>query len=104
MVALAIWWGVATRPKLEKDHKRFAFPQNVGRAVWEAKWNCLFPVVALVALFGGFATPVEAAAVTALWTFVVETVVYRDLIRLIPPFFPPPPPPPPPFFFFFFFF
>jgi tripartite ATP-independent transporter DctM subunit len=34
--------------------------------------------VALVALFGGFATPVEAAAVTALYAFVVEGCIYRD--------------------------
>ena len=38
----------------------------------------LLPVVALVALFGGFATPVEAAAVTAFYAFVVETFFYRD--------------------------
>jgi tripartite ATP-independent transporter DctM subunit len=30
-------------------------------------------------LFGGFATPVEAAAVTALYAFIVETCVYGDL-------------------------
>jgi len=47
--------------------------------VLEAKWELLLPVVAMVALFGGFATPVEAAAVTALYAFVVETFVYRDL-------------------------
>jgi tripartite ATP-independent transporter DctM subunit len=78
MVALAIWWGVAAGPKLEKDHKRFAF-REAWAAVWEAKWELLLPVVALVALFGGFATPVEAAAVTALYAFIVETVVYHDL-------------------------
>jgi tripartite ATP-independent transporter DctM subunit len=48
-------------------------------AIWEAKWELLLPVVALVALFGGFATPVEAAAVTALYAFAIETWVYRDL-------------------------
>jgi C4-dicarboxylate transporter DctM subunit len=36
------------------------------------------PVVALVALFGGFATPVEAAAVTAFYAMLIETFVYRD--------------------------
>jgi C4-dicarboxylate transporter DctM subunit len=36
------------------------------------------PAVALVALFSGFATPVEAAAVTAFYAFFVETFVYRD--------------------------
>ena len=32
-----------------------------------------------VALFGGFATPVEAAALTALYAFIIETLVHRDL-------------------------
>jgi len=36
-------------------------------------------VVALVALFGGFATPLEAAALTAFYAFAIETFVYRDL-------------------------
>jgi C4-dicarboxylate transporter DctM subunit len=49
------------------------------KAVWEAKWELLVPVVALAGLFGGFATPVEAAAMTALYCFLVETFVYRDL-------------------------
>jgi TRAP-type C4-dicarboxylate transport system permease large subunit len=37
------------------------------------------PVVAFVALFGGFATPVEAAAVTALYAFLIEVVFHRGL-------------------------
>ncbi len=48
-------------------------------AVWAAKWELLLPVIALGALLGGFATPVEAAAVTAFYAFFVETFVYRDL-------------------------
>jgi len=39
----------------------------------------MLPVVALAALFGGFATPVEAAAVTALYALVTVTVIRRDL-------------------------
>jgi C4-dicarboxylate transporter, DctM subunit len=52
---------------------------EVQAAIWEAKWELLLPAVAFVALFGGLATPVEAAAVTALYAFFVETIVYRDL-------------------------
>jgi C4-dicarboxylate transporter, DctM subunit len=78
MVALAIWWGVAAGPKLETDRKRFD-GLAAWDAVWLAKWELLLPVVALAALFGGFATPVEAAAATALYAFLVETIVYRDL-------------------------
>jgi tripartite ATP-independent transporter DctM subunit len=52
---------------------------EVQASVWEAKWELLLPAVAFLALFGGFATPVEAGAVTALYAFFVETVIYRDL-------------------------
>lgn len=51
---------------------------EAARALWAAKWELLLPVVALVALFGGFATPVEAAAVTAFYAFIVETFLMRD--------------------------
>ncbi len=48
-------------------------------AIWNAKWELLLPAVAFAGLFGGIATPVEAAALTALYAWVVETFVYRDL-------------------------
>ncbi|MEO6488151.1 MAG: TRAP transporter large permease subunit, partial [Thermoanaerobaculia bacterium] len=47
-------------------------------AVRAAKWELLLPVVVLFVLFGGFATPVEAAAVTALYALFVEVIVHRD--------------------------
>ena len=78
MVALAIWWGVAAGPKIPVERQHFD-GREAWRATWAAKWELLLPVVALVALFGGFATPVEAAAVTAMYAFIVETFVYRDL-------------------------
>ncbi|MCG3126746.1 MAG: hypothetical protein CHACPFDD_01600 [Phycisphaerae bacterium] len=48
-------------------------------AVWAAKWELVLPVVCLVSLFGGFATPVEAAAVTALYAVLSQTLLNRDL-------------------------
>ena len=48
-------------------------------AVWAAKWKRLLPAVAFLALYSGFATPVEAAAVTALYAFFVETITYGNL-------------------------
>ena len=78
MVALTIWWGIAAGPKLALERKRFAWSE-AWSAAWDAKWELLMPVVALVALFAGVATPVEAAALTAAYAFVIETFVYRDL-------------------------
>ena len=77
LVSMAIWLGIRLGPK---DHTvpRVFDRAEAGRAIWVAKWELLLPVVALAALFGGFATPVEAAAVTAFYAFVVETFFYRD--------------------------
>jgi C4-dicarboxylate transporter DctM subunit len=48
-------------------------------ALWESKWEILLPVIALVGIFGGFCTLIEAAAVTVVYALVVETMIYRDL-------------------------
>jgi len=80
LVAMAAWLGIRLGPKEEAGPPAFDRGE-AGRAIWAAKWELLLPVVALVALFGGFATPVEAAAVTALYAFVVETFVYHDFKR-----------------------
>jgi tripartite ATP-independent transporter DctM subunit len=62
-------------------------PREVGQfvrgeayaALRDAKWELALPVVAVIALFSGLATPVEAAAITALYAFVVEVLIHRDL-------------------------
>jgi len=77
LVVMAIWLGLRLGPKNLEERPAFDRAE-AWRAMWEAKWELLLPVVALVALFGGFATPVEAAAVTALYAFIIETFVYRD--------------------------
>jgi tripartite ATP-independent transporter DctM subunit len=73
LVALTIWLGMRQQGIARKRH---AF--NV-REAWNAlntaKWEVLLPVVVLVSLFGGFATPVESAALTALYAL---AVCYRD--------------------------
>jgi tripartite ATP-independent transporter DctM subunit len=53
--------------------------REAGRAIWDAKWELLLPVVVLTGLLGGFATLVEAAALTVLYALVVECLVYKDL-------------------------
>jgi C4-dicarboxylate transporter DctM subunit len=80
LVAMAAGLGIRLGPK-EKAGRPAFDRGEAGRAIWAAKWELLLPVVALVALFGGLATPVEAAAVTALYAFVVEAFVYHDFKR-----------------------
>jgi C4-dicarboxylate transporter, DctM subunit len=77
MALLLLLWG---RRTAGRRHESGGFDvREVGRAIAEAKWELLLPVVAFTALFGGFATPVEAAAITALYAFFITTFVHRDL-------------------------
>jgi C4-dicarboxylate transporter DctM subunit len=48
-------------------------------AVWQAKWEIGLPVVVMTVLLGGFATPVEAAAVAALYAFIMQRFIHRDI-------------------------
>ena len=78
LVGMTAWWGARQCPKAESTGIKFD-PKEVGQALWEAKWELLLPVVALGSLFSGLATPVEAAALTALYAFMTQTVLHRDL-------------------------
>jgi tripartite ATP-independent transporter DctM subunit len=47
--------------------------------VWHAKWELLLPVFVMTAIFGGFATLVESAALAALYVLVIQCCVHRDI-------------------------
>jgi C4-dicarboxylate transporter, DctM subunit len=78
MVGLLGLWGLRHAPSTTQKARRFD-SREARAALLDAKWELLLPVVAFSALFGGFATPVEAAALTAAYAFVIEVLVYRDL-------------------------
>lgn len=78
MVVMTAMWGIWKGPKDSTVRPRFQ-RMEAQQALWAAKWELLLPVVAFVGLFSGLATPVEAAAATALYALLVETIVYRDL-------------------------
>ena len=73
-VAWAVYIGVeAKAPKLP-----FALREAFA-ATKASLWEVLFPVWILVGIFGGFLTVVEAAALSVVYAFVVEFLIYRDL-------------------------
>jgi len=78
MVGLTAWWGIRQQPRAGVAAKSFN-PATAHKALSKAKWELLLPVIALVALFGGFATPVEAAAIVAAYALLVTTCIHRDL-------------------------
>ena len=78
LVALVAAWGI--RQGVRSGAGRAPFSLRQARAAfWEAKWELALPLIIFIGIFGGFATLVEAAALTVLYSFIVECFVYRDL-------------------------
>lgn len=78
LVGLVALWGVRHGRFADRSNQRFDAVE-AWRSVNAAKWELLLPVVVIGGIFGGIVTLVEAAAVTVLYAFVVECLVYRDL-------------------------
>jgi tripartite ATP-independent transporter DctM subunit len=78
LVGLSAAWGVREGLIAATPHSRFQ-PREAAAALWAAKWEALLPVVVLIAFLGGYATLVESAALAALYAFVSQTAVHRDI-------------------------
>lgn len=78
MLVMVAGWGVWKGPKLSAEERRF-HPGDAFKATWEAKWELVLPVIPLVLIFGGYALPVPAAAATAFYAFVTQTLIHREL-------------------------
>lgn len=59
---------------------RAAFSWKEARkALWESAWEIPLPVVVLGGIYGGFVAVSEAAALTALYVLIVESVIRREV-------------------------
>jgi len=78
MIGLVFAWS-----RWQGDPKHVPARSLDGKEIWaaflDAKWELALPAVAVVALFSGLTTPVEAAAITATYAFVIEVFVHKDL-------------------------
>jgi C4-dicarboxylate transporter DctM subunit len=71
-------WGI--REGVIRRSPRRPFRGRVAAAaLWEAKWEAAMPVVVLVSIFSGWATPIEAAAVAACYALVTQVAVHREV-------------------------
>ncbi len=80
MIALVAIWGARRDSRAAVDLKPFD-RRRAWQSIRVAKWELALPLVVFLALFGGFATPVEAAALTALYALVVECCIHRGIRR-----------------------
>ena len=78
MVAIVAGWGITQQPRRAGPPPPFDW-QRVRLALAAAKWELSVPLVPVVALSAGLATPVETAALTVLYVFFITVVIHRDL-------------------------
>lgn len=58
---------------------------SIGAALWDARWELPLPLVVLGGIYSGFFAISEAAAVTAVYVTLAETLLYKDLrLRELP--------------------
>ena len=80
MLMLGLLAMLGVREAIKTNATRHPFTvRELAAALWAAKWEMALPVVVLWALFGGYATTSESAAIAALYALVVQRFVHRDV-------------------------
>ena len=67
---------MSIKAKVPRDPPRLS---AMAEALWLIKWELFIPVLILGGLMSGLTSLDESAAITALYTFVVEVFIYKDL-------------------------
>ena len=70
----AIWQGKIQSVKSYKLNFN-----ELKKSFWVAKWEAVIPLFILFGIFGGYAKLVETAAMTAIYIFIVEVLIHRDI-------------------------
>ncbi|MBM62523.1 MAG: C4-dicarboxylate ABC transporter permease [Acidobacteria bacterium] len=79
LVLLTVIWGVREGVLTGAGRHRFGWLE-LRESLWRAKWELSIPFVVLGVLFSGFATLVETAAFTALYTALIQCLIHRDFV------------------------
>jgi tripartite ATP-independent transporter DctM subunit len=70
-------WAIYTGPKKTKEHKFIL--KDFLQALKESYLEAILPIAVLAGIYGGYVTVTEAAAFTALYIFIIEVFIYKDL-------------------------
>jgi tripartite ATP-independent transporter DctM subunit len=78
LTSLIAAWGVREGIVRGTPRTRFEIREALA-SLWQAKWEVTLPVVVLAAIFTGWATPIEAAAVAACYALVTQVAIHREI-------------------------
>lgn len=71
-------WFVAKRQNVPRTGERLNLLQIL-KVMWRSKWALLFPVIVLGGIYGGIATPTEAAVVSLFYVIFVELFISKKI-------------------------
>nr|WP_237566142.1 TRAP transporter large permease [Oceanobacillus massiliensis] len=75
---MVVTYFISKRKGWSGDRDSFSMKGTL-KAVWDAKFALLVPVIILGGIYGGIMTPTEAAAVAAAYGLIIGLFVYKDL-------------------------
>jgi len=78
LLLITVWWGIWKGSKDQAKQHPFRW-EEARASLWEAKWELFIPFVILLFLFVVKTTIVESAALAALYAFIIEVFIYRDM-------------------------
>lgn len=78
LVIMVAGWAVFQGKRSKKEYYSFNLSE-IGKVVWDTKWEIIIPVMILAGVFGGYTTLVETAALTVVYIFIIEVFIYKDL-------------------------
>lgn len=78
LVAMIAGWGAWEGKRQRIPRSSFNWI-DLARSLWRAKWELALPVIVIVAIFGGFATPIQASALAAAFAAVTQVWIHRDI-------------------------
>jgi C4-dicarboxylate transporter DctM subunit len=78
MLFMVAGWAIL-QGKIQSVKKRSLSFNELKDSLWEAKWEAIIPIFILFGIFGGYSTLVETAAMTAIYIFIVEVLIHKDI-------------------------
>jgi tripartite ATP-independent transporter DctM subunit len=81
MLAMLSMWSVRAGRRVQREAAQpvvFSWPE-VGGSLRESVWEIPLPIIVLGGVYSGFFAVSEAAAVTAVYVFIVEVLIYREI-------------------------
>lgn len=77
LMCLYVWY-VAKKENVPLTGQKISFKDKM-KIVWNSKWALLFPVIVLGGIYGGIATPTEAAVISLFYVIAIEIFVYKKV-------------------------